>query len=329
MKRFIVVLLFVATDIFAVDAQFAKIVNTTTLDLKPNTALSSLKGHVAVNVSSGNSGLDKQLAAAILETFPNFTSASGEVFSEDLYQMAVRVFRNSDNTVTVAVMVTNHQDKKTVDRHIPIGSVDNKVLTTIQYENALKARNEFDIYLDSVFADAGPPQDANYTPKEPYDWSWLTKFFANSWNNITAGFNLKGGEFYLTSSDYSFTNDRWAVDVLSAGLIFDNGIGISSAIGRIRQATSTTGCVFPMDISWNFLKIWGFRLAAYDRLEILSFTESKNESEWAPNNYIGLRLQWGASSDNMWGGLVLGLFTETDLKTFSLGISAGLGGEFY
>jgi hypothetical protein len=267
MKRFIVVLLFVATDIFAVEAQFEKIVNTTTLDLKTKTALSSLKGHVAVNVSSGNSGLDKQLAAAILETFPNFTSASGEVYSEDLYQMAVRVFRNNDNTVTVAVTVTDHQDKKTVDRRIPIGSVDNKVLTTIQYENALKARNEFDAYLNSVFAEAGPPQDANHTPKEPYDWSWLTNFFANSWSNITAGFKLKGWGAYLVNYDYSFTNSRLGVDVLSGGLIFDNGIGISTYMVRVVAADSTIGCVFPIDISWNFLKIWGFRLAAYDRFE--------------------------------------------------------------
>jgi hypothetical protein len=57
-------------------------------------------------------------------------------------------------------------------------------------------------------------------------------------------------------------------------------------------------------------------------------TES-TELEWSPNNYIGLRLQWGLSFNDFWGGVVLGLFTETDLKTFSLGMSLGLGGEFY
>jgi hypothetical protein len=204
----------------------------------------------------------------------------------------------------------------------------------------LSARNEFDAYLDSAFADVGPPQNANYTPKEPYDWSWLTNFFADSFSNITAGFKLKGWGAYLMNFDYSFTNRKLIADTLSGGLIFDNDIRISSALGRIRQAASTTGCVFPIDISWNFLEIWGFHIVVYDRLEILSWitkTEKdkygqtkSTEPEWVPNNYIGLRLQWGLYNvDNGWGVIVLGLFTETDLESFSLGISAGLGGEFY
>jgi hypothetical protein len=342
MKNFIVVFLFVAADIFAVDAQFAKIVNTTTSDLKTRNTLSSLKGHVAINVSSGNSDLDKQFAAAILETFPNFTAASGEVYSDDLYQMAVRVFRNNDNTVSVTVTVTNYQDKKIIDIRVPIGTVDNRVLATIHYENALTARNEFDAYLDSAFADAGPPQNANHTPKEPYDWSWLTNFFDNSWRNITAGFTLKGWGAYVANYDYSFTDGKMGVDALSGGLIFDNDIRISTSLVRISMADSVTLCYFPIDISWNFLKIWDIRFAAYDRLELFSFMLTETESEWTtgtestdmewvPNNYIGLRLQWGLyNGDDMWGGLFLGLFTETNLKTFSLGISLGLlGGELY
>jgi hypothetical protein len=330
MKNFILVFLFVATDIFALDAQFAKIVNTTIADLKTKTTLSSLKGHVAVNVSSGNSDLDKQFAAAILETFPNFTSASGEVFSEDLYQMAVRVFKNSDNTVSVAVTVTNHRDEKTVDTRVPIGTVDNKLLTTIQYENVLRARNEFDAYLDSVFADVGPPQDANYTPKEPYDWSWLTNFFARfSFSNIAAGFKITGWEAYLVGLDYSFTNNWIGGDAISAGLNFENDIGISTALyrgGFFLSDDSGTICYFPIDISWNFLKFNGFRLAAYDRIELMM------GEGFAQNNYIGLRLRRFIGIVEAWGGMVgivLGAFTETDFKTFSLGISVGLGGEFY
>jgi hypothetical protein len=332
MKRFIAVFLFVAgADIFALDAQFAKIVNTTITDIKTKTDLPSLKGHVSVNVSSGNGDLDKQFLAAILESFPNFTATSESVDEEDVYLMAVRVFRTA-GTVTVSVIVTDHQDNKTVDRRIPIGTVDNKLLPTIRYESEVRARTEFDAYLDSVFADLGPPQNANYTPKEPYDWSWLTNFFSrvagffvDGVTGFSGGFKLKGYEAYLVKGGYSFTDNSWFVSAFlylpSGGIFFENGIGISTDILRMYGDGKTHYVAgFPIEVSWTFMEVWGFPLAVYDRIGLLAYGTNY---EWAPSNYIGLRMNRRFSYGDV------GVFAETNLKTFSLGISAGLGGEWF
>jgi hypothetical protein len=332
MKIFIAFFLLAAANIFALDAEFRKIVDTTITDLKTKTSLSLLKGHVSVNVSSGNNDLDKQFAAAIVESFPNFTAKSDSVDEEYVYMMTARVFRNNDDTVAVTVTVTDYQNKKTIDRRIQIGSIENRVFTTIQYESAVSARNEFDAYLDSAFENVGLPQIANYTPKKPYDWSWLTNFFSRfSFSSIAGSFKLKEWEFYLVNIGLSFgrLDNSW----FSAGAIFDNGIVISSDILRLHiyesDEDSVTFCVFPVEVSWDFLEFESFRLAVYDRLELLSYAAPSEEYEyitetrdlkWKPDNYIGLRIR-----RSFLRIIDFSLFTETDFKTVWLGISAGLG----
>jgi tetratricopeptide (TPR) repeat protein len=147
-------LLIITTLVHALDSKYAPIVNAALSYLKTHTTLSLLKGHVAVNISSGNKELDKQFAEAIKDAYPNFESKAESVHNEDLYQMRVKVYRENDE-VFVRTTVTNFENKNIVERTAGAKTISLAVLETLQYETAIHAKNEFEAYLDSAFADAG------------------------------------------------------------------------------------------------------------------------------------------------------------------------------
>jgi tetratricopeptide (TPR) repeat protein len=156
MKKTILCFLLITgtTLVHALDVKYAPIVNAALADLKINTTLSLLKGHVAVNISSGNKELDSQFAEAIKDAYPNFESKADAVNNEDLYQMIVKVYRENDK-VFIYTTVTNFENKNIVERTAGAKTVSLAVLETLQYKTAIHAKNEFEAYLDSAFAGAG------------------------------------------------------------------------------------------------------------------------------------------------------------------------------
>jgi tetratricopeptide (TPR) repeat protein len=80
------------------------------------------------------------------------------VNNEELYQMALKVYREQareQTQVVVNTVVTNFAQKAIVDRTVKLQNVAMSVLETLQYETAVVAKNEFDIYLDAAFSGTG------------------------------------------------------------------------------------------------------------------------------------------------------------------------------
>jgi hypothetical protein len=186
-----IVWIFSATCVYAVDIKYASIVNTAISDLKTQSKLSLLQGHVAINISSGDKELDSQFGEALQKAFPNFKTKADTVHSEDLYQMAVKVYQENTEVIVYTV-VTNFQQKNIVERSVKVKNVSAAVMETLQFKTAIAAKNEFDVYLDGAFRSMGDVvQNAQVKPKPvraplvlP---TWLKPDFGfefNLWSNL-------------------------------------------------------------------------------------------------------------------------------------------------
>jgi formylglycine-generating enzyme required for sulfatase activity len=139
---------------YALDREYAPIVNAAIADLKSRTKLSLLRGHVAINVSSGNKELDARLGEALQSAYPNFVSKTDAVNREDLYQMMVKAYRENSGVI-VRITVTDFKGDAVVDRTVAVKKVPPSVVETLQYKTAAIAKNEFETYLNSAFSGVG------------------------------------------------------------------------------------------------------------------------------------------------------------------------------
>jgi formylglycine-generating enzyme required for sulfatase activity len=138
----------------AADNGTKHIINAATTDPKTHSQLSQLNGHVAINISTGDREFDAQFAEGLQEAYPNFISSDEAVSSEDLYQMAVKVYRENRDTV-VQITVTDFEQKKVVEQTVTVQNVSPHLLEILQYETDAIARSEIESYLDAVFSNAG------------------------------------------------------------------------------------------------------------------------------------------------------------------------------
>jgi hypothetical protein len=81
--------------------------------------------------------------------------------------MTIKVYRENE-AVFIYTAVANFQQKNIVERTAKAKSVSAAVLETLQYKTAIHAKNEFEAYLNSAFADAGDVvQKAKVIPPPP------------------------------------------------------------------------------------------------------------------------------------------------------------------
>jgi hypothetical protein len=268
------------------ELQAVSIVNMMLSDLKTQTSLSLLQGHVAINISSGNKTLDKQLDEAIQNAYPNFTAKADTVNNEDVYQMAVKVYRKN-NEVIVNTVVTNFTQKNIVERNVLVTKVSVTMLETLQYETAIAAKNEFDVYLDSAFSSTGalvenlqliPPPP----PKPPFDWSKLR--YSDFWcgfSFVNDNWIFENNEMNNTSIGVGFGNNLFFWDLFGSLIVSDtasiDGGGFGSSVGnRLLNITNSAGWIW-------FSTTLSFGVAYYYySKELPEFSDGRNLSYFIP-----------------------------------------------
>ena len=206
MKKICIMLVLaaVSTCMWALDVKYISIVNIAAAGLKTHTTLSLLNGHVALHISSGNKELDKQFAEKIQKDYPNFASSADAVNREDRYQMTVKVYREN-NDVAIHTTVTNFEQKKIIERTEKVKNVPASVLETLQYKTATIAKNEFDVYLDSAFANTA------IITKNEFD-VYLDSAFANTGSVVADAQAAPPKEFPLwLKPDIRFEMALWSL----------------------------------------------------------------------------------------------------------------------
>jgi hypothetical protein len=319
MKKIVGLIAFVTFSpcLFALDVKYAPIVNAALADLKAHTTLSLLQGHVAINVSSGNSELDAQFGETLQSAYSNFASKTDAVNREDLYQMTVTVYReNSD--VVVRIIVTDFKQNNIVERTVKVKKVSPAVMETLQYKTAIAAKNEFEAYLDSAFANAGGvAQEARVKPKPPKepvkipDWiapDMALEFDLLNFNPVvTGGIGFSPDALSVMSILFNFYGDiQIGLKENAEGIRFDAGyllrynehfyipIGFGTSTRSIYsdnppQSTAETGFAF----STGIMTVWTFSgFGFYAGVKFNFGTDTKNYLNNALEIHGGFIWRW-------------------------------------
>jgi hypothetical protein len=265
-----------------------------------------LQGHVAINISSGNKTLDSQFADAIQDAFPNFASKADTVNNEDLYQMAIKVYREN-SLVVVNLVVTNFQQNNIVERTVTVKKVSSEVMETLQYKTAIVAKNEFDVYLDSIFRNTGTiVTDARLIPPPPQKEKPQLEgaFIANigfalndegSLNTGVVGIQI-GGLFYgintyalmLTFVDVSLVTTGNRAEVSSGELFLLNLWPLGWNFGNILTLLGGGGIGF----GWNDARFaWKVSGAAVLTLEGLILDANYSYGDLGSQIYFGIGIK--------------------------------------
>jgi hypothetical protein len=152
--------------------------------------------------------------------------------------MTIKVYRENE-AVFIYTAVANFQQKNIVERTAKAKSVSAAVLETLQYKTAIHAKNEFEAYLNSTFANSGEVvQEAKLVPPPPPRppielpvWLKPDVQFETAWVNFP--FSIIPSSFSLAPQAFII---EWPVTIFNFYVFGQMGIPFdkkTAATGRI------------------------------------------------------------------------------------------------